>query len=283
MHDPGVKLHARPAIPLLTLVAAVVLSGCGRAAAPTASEPVPASVPPLGPFPSAAVVGLRTQPDIMYTEDVDCGGPPCRVPGDVIAPADPTARAPTVVLLGGGATPFADRRYQQDLAVALAERGAVVFLLSYRSAATGNYDSDSASDARCAVAYARDATPEYGGDPNRVVIVGHSMGGFLGLDIAMAPDEPGEGCLVAGSPRPDGVIGLGAPRPRTTVESTDAPPIWLFAGSEDGDAEGSAQRLRDEGYRAEAVELPGVTHDGITDPAAAPEIVDLIMDAIDSI
>jgi acetyl esterase/lipase len=235
----------------------------------------------LGSFPGDTVAGLRTAPDISYTEEVDCGGTPCAVPGDVLAPPDASG-APTVVMLGGGSTAFADRRYQHDLAVALAQRGAVVFLLAYRSAATGSYDSHSASDARCAVNYARANATEYGGDPNRVVIVGHSMGGLLGLDIVTGPQEEAEGCLADGTGVPDGVIGLGAPRPRSAGEADGAPSIWLFAGSGDGDAEGTAQRLRDLGYLAEAEELPGVSHDDITQPAATPEIVDLIMEALDS-
>jgi dienelactone hydrolase len=260
----------------------LILAACADSGAtPSSADPAPSQAL-LGPFPADAVDGLRTEPDIVYTDDVDCGGPLCRVPGDVLAPAD-ASDAPTVVMLGGGATPFAERRYQQDLAVALSERGAVVFLLSYRSAATGNYDSDSFNDARCAVNFARATAAEYGGDPARVVVVGHSMGGMLGLDIATQPEEDGEGCLADGSGKPDGVIGLGAPRPRSMATADDAAPLWLFAGDADGDAEGSAQRLRDEGYDAEAVELPGVTHEGITDPAAAPEIVDLIMDALESV
>ena len=59
--------------------------------------------------------------------------------------------------------------------------------------------------------------------------------------------------------------------------------MWLFSGAEDGDADGNAQRLVAAGFDVEAHELPGVTHDGITDPVAAPEVVDLIMEALNSI
>jgi acetyl esterase/lipase len=265
---------------LLTL--AFLLGACAGDGEETSREIATASVESLGAFPSDAVAGLRTDPDITYTDDVDCGGLTCRVPGDVIAPSEASAAA-TVVLLGGGSTAFENRRYQQDLAVALAERGAVVFLLSYRSAATGNYDSDSASDARCAVNYARDTAAAYGGDPDRVVIVGHSMGGLMGLDIVTQGDGEAEGCLADGTGIPDAVIGLGAPRPRSRGSGEGAPPIWLFAGSADGDADGTAQLLRDQGFDAQAVELEGVSHDDITQPTAAPEIVDLIMEALESL
>jgi acetyl esterase/lipase len=258
----------------LTACAANVPSASSVAAVPTQ--------PPLGPFPSDLVAGLQTATDVPYTETTDCGGTACTVPGDVLAPAT-GSDMPTVVMLGGGSTPFAERRYQEDLAVALAERGAVVFLMSYRSAVTGNYDSDSYSDVRCAVRFARAETADYGGDPGRVVVVGHSQGGLMGLDVAIQPEQDAEACLADGSGKPDGVVALGSPRPRFTGTGESAPPMWLFSGSSDGDAEGTAQRLRDQGFDAEARELPGVTHDGITDPAAAPEVVHLIMEALSSI
>ena len=243
--------------------------------------PLP-SQPALGPFPSDLVQGLRTEADIAYTGVTDCGGTPCTVPGDVLAPAD-GSDLPTIVMLGGGSTPFAERRYQQNLAVELAERGAVVFLMSYRSAVTGNYDSDSYNDVRCAVRYARARTEEYGGDPSRVVAVGHSQGGLVSLVIAIQPEEEADACLADGSGKPDGVVALGSPTPSFVGAGDAAPPMWLFAGSDDRDAEGTAQRLRDRGYSAQAQELPGVTHEDITDPIATPEIVDLLFEAVDSI
>jgi hypothetical protein len=48
-------------------------------------------------------------------------------------------------------------------------------------------------------------------------------------------------------------------------------------------ADAYVQLLRDRGFDAEAQVLPGVTPDGITDPVATPEIVDLIIEALDSI
>jgi acetyl esterase/lipase len=190
---------------------------------------------------------------------------------------------PTVVILHGGGTPFEGRRYMQNLAAEVARRGAVVFLLSYRSAATGNYDSAGVNDARCAVRFARAETEQYGGDPNRVAVIGHSQGGFLGLTTALEPETDAEACLADGSGRPDAVIGLGAPAPRVADVDSSAPPIWLFFGSADTIAQGTPGRLEDAGIDVEVEELPGVTHPGIVDPAEAPDVVDLILEALDSI
>jgi acetyl esterase/lipase len=155
--------------------------------------------------------------------------------------------------------------------------------MSYRSAVTGNYDSATFNDLRCAVRYARASTEQYGGDPDRVVVVGHSQGGFTALGVAIEPEQEAEACLADGNGKPDGVVALGSPSPSLRDAGDSAPPIWLFAGSQDGDAEGTAERLREAGFDAEAQELPGVTHPGITDPVANPEIVDLIFDAFESV
>ena len=275
------RSRPRASAALVLISIAWAVGACASDAPPASTTAAASAQPALGPFPTKLVEGLRTDPDIAYTEETECGGTPCRVPGDVIAPVS-GAGLPTVVMLGGGSTPFADRRYQADLAIELANRGAVVFLMSYRSAVTGNYDSASSSDARCAVQYARASTAEYGGDPDRVIVVGHSQGGFLGLEIALGPEMEADACIAEGSGRPDGVVGLGAPSPRLAEARPDAPPVWLFAGSEDGVAAGAAERLRGRGVEVDARELPGVTHDGITDPAAAPEIVDLILEALES-
>ena len=274
-----------PLVRWLGLVAlALALTACGAGSAPSASSgpPLP-SQPVLGAFPSDLVDGLRTEVDVAYTDVVQCGATPCLPQADVLAPAD-GANLPTVVLLNGGGKLFTERRYQAPLAAELAKRGAVVFLIAYRGFSTDSYvEQDSWSDARCAIRYARAHTQGYGGDPSRVVVIGHSQGGLMGLDIAIHPEEEAEECLADGSAIPDGVIALGAPRPSLYGAADSAPPLWLFSGSEDTVSGEWADGLRDRGFDAEEQVLPGVDHDGITDPALAPEIVDLIWDAVSSI
>ena len=120
--------------------------------------------------------------------------------------------------------------------------------MSYRSAVTGNYDSDTSNDVRCAVRFARAETQAYGGDPSRVVVVGHSQGGFVALEVAIQPDAEAEACLAEGSGKPDGVVALGSPSPSfAATRSIRLRRCWLFAGAEDGDAEGTAQRLIEAG------------------------------------
>ena len=264
-------------------------AGCGAglpgSASPTATPmPIP-SQELLGAFPSDEVDSLVTDPDVYYTDVVECGGStPCRVPLDVLAPSG-AEDLPTVVLFNGGGKLFPERRYQAPLAAALAERGAVVFLTAYRGITTMNSDRDSISDARCAIRYARAHTAEYGGDPDRLLVVGHSQGGFLGVDIATHSEEEAAGCLADGSAVPDGVVGLGSPRPSLYGLTDSGLPIWLYSGSEDtvGHADLYSQILRDAGFDAIGEVFEGVTHDEITDPAAVPDIVDRVMEAADSL
>jgi acetyl esterase/lipase len=263
------------------VVAGLALGACAGTPPPVSSTAAP-TPSPLGSFPADLVQGLQTDVDVLFTDVTECGGTPCRVPGDVIAPADGTDH-PTIVLLNGGGKLFNERRYQAPLAAELAKRGAVVFLMPYRGVMTANYDSDSISDARCAVRYARAHTADYGGDPDRLLLVGHSQGGIMGLQIAIEPDEESEACLADGSAKPDGVVALGSPRPPLADAGDSAPPMWLIAGSEDHVGKADVDALRAAGFDAEGIVLPGVTHDGVTDPVAAPEIVDLIIEALDSI
>ena len=105
------------------------------------------------------------------------------MPLDVLAPEDGDA-LPTIVLLPGGPGAFEDRRYLETLAAELAQRGAVVFLATYRSEATGDTTDAGLSDVRCAIRVARSRTGEFGGDPDRLVLAGHSFGSSLALETA---------------------------------------------------------------------------------------------------
>ena len=67
---------------------ALALSACGGGTSAASSAAVVPSPSPLGPFPADLVEGLRTDVDVLYTGVTECGGTPCQVPGDVIAPGD---------------------------------------------------------------------------------------------------------------------------------------------------------------------------------------------------
>jgi acetyl esterase/lipase len=228
--------------------------------------------------------GLRTEVDVLYTEVVGCGGwGDCAVPLDILAPTD-AAGLPTVVLLHGGPIPFHERRYLDALAAATARRGAVVFLASYRSGATGNPVTDSIEDVTCAVRYARSVTEQYGGDPARVVVVGHSYGSDLALSTAVSPETETPDCLAEGDGRPEAAVGLAGFTATPDAAAAPGPPIFMAGGADDlaslmgPDVLKATQAA---GFKAEFHEFPATSHESIVDPAASPATLELIFKAIE--
>ena len=248
---------------------------------PTA-QPTAAPAPTAGPFAERLVAGLTTATDVPYTQPVPCGSGECEVLLDVLAP-EAGDSLPTIVLLPGGPAPPVERRYLADLAAAAAQRGAVVFLAGYRSEVTGNTMDENLHDVRCAIRFARSATADYGGDPDRLLLVGHSFGSLLAIQTTADGDVETPGCLADDSGIPDAVVGIagfGFVLPDTIDVQ---PPILLISGSEDAAAdggEGAAQRLRDGGFEAEYVEVEGLDHFEIISPTAAPSVLDLTFGAI---
>jgi predicted esterase len=118
---------------------------------------------------------------------------------------------------------------------ALASRGAVVLLVDTVHAMSPDQPTLGAGsrsfveEASCAVRTARALAPAYGGDPERVVWSGHSLGGVVGFELALADPEwerlwteyaathPGLGptveCLTnGGSDRIDAIVTAGSGR-----------------------------------------------------------------------
>ncbi|MBL0385260.1 alpha/beta fold hydrolase [Tumebacillus sp. ITR2] len=89
---------------------------------------------------------------------------------------------PTLLLLHG----FPGAQQNHDLAVAMRKAGWSVLLLNYRGAwgSQGNFSfANALEDVQAALAYLRreDVVAEFKLDTSKLVLVGHSMGGFLSL------------------------------------------------------------------------------------------------------
>jgi len=236
-----------------------------------------------GPFDASRVEGLETEADMPFTDIVDCGGRDCSVPLDVLAPADGEA-LPVFVLVPGGPVEFQWRRYLDLLAAEIARRGALVLLTTYRSEATGNGTAASLDDIRCSVRYARSVAARYGGDPTRIVLVGHSVGSLLVLQLALARETATPHCLADGDGVPEAVVGLGEFDPAVAGDAESAPPMLLAGGEDDPLSERgaeTAEQLRAAGFEAEYREFPDTSHEGLVDPSVTPGIVDLLFDAGD--
>jgi acetyl esterase/lipase len=173
----------------------------------------------------------------------------------------------------------------------VAEHGAAVFVPEYQSSEQpAGGIARGAEEVGCAVRFAKAHAAEYGGDRERVIIVGHSGGGSFGALVALAGEQFVGDCLVpAGDATPDMVIGLdGAYHlPRyVSPETLGAAPAeeWqritpytyvdagarrrgltfhLFVGLEQEllqDAQAFRDVLQAAGYEVTLTQFPGIDH-----------------------
>lgn len=201
---------------------------------------------------------------------------------DVYRPTENGANRPVFVFFHGGFWQFGDKSELQNVLLtdAMAARGAVVISADYRlypDAAFPAFMEDGAA----VIAWARQHAAEFGGDPDRIYVAGHSAGAYIALMLGLD-----ERYLAARGLRTDvlaGVIGIAGPygdwvqehvtvrgvfatdreglaRPSRFVRP-DAPPVLLLAGGLDyfvgsSDARDLVERLRAVGGQAEARVYP---------------------------
>ena len=104
---------------------------------------------------------------------------------DIYYPSNP-GPWPVIVAIHGRPRTQRDMR---ELSRTLAAKGAVVFNVDYRGVRPVSKGFPEAiSDVACAVRYARQYGPRYGGDRHHLVLVGHSMGGYVGAMVSLAGD-----------------------------------------------------------------------------------------------
>lgn len=157
----------RRAIPaFLASAVAILMSGCTVLTAFN-------SLTPRDP-------ALHAGRDIAY-------GPGPRRQLDVYAPLSRVGAAPVLVFFYGGGWTSGHRQDYGFAAQAFASRGFVTVVPDYRLAPQNPYP-DFVQDAAQAVRWAHDHAAEYGGDPKRIVLAGHSAGGYLAIMLAMDDD-----------------------------------------------------------------------------------------------
>ncbi len=112
---------------------------------------------------------------------------------DVWAPRD-AAGAPVVVFVHGGYWRSGDRRYYEpvtglygNIGVALGDMGLVTVVPSYRLFPTVDSVEPMLDDVAGAIRWTRAHIAQWGGDPERIVLAGHSAGGHLVLQLVTAP------------------------------------------------------------------------------------------------
>ncbi|CAN5204373.1 alpha/beta hydrolase [soil metagenome] len=196
--------------------------------------------------------------------------------------------APVLVFFYGGGWDSGRRQDYAFVGQALAAQGFVTVVPDYRLYPQVRYP-DFLTDGALAIRWARDHAAQYGGDPNRILLAGHSAGAYnavmLGLDadlLRKAGVDPAAIKAVAGLAGPYNFLPLDvkstidtfgqypdlpATQPYSYVRA-DAPPMFLAWGDADTvvgrqNIERLAPALRDAGASVEVRLYPKVDHAGL--------------------
>lgn len=236
---------------------------------------------------SAVDVLNATVPTDTYlrTEGV-AYGPELRQRMDIYRPKEPVRNAPLVVFFYGGSWSSGERADYRFVGEALASEGIVTLVADYRLSPAFRYPvfiQDSAKAVRWAVDHAQ----EYGADPARIFVMGHSAGAYNAAMIAL--DKRWLQAEGLNPSRLAGWIGLAGPYdflpigdkltqvafnwPDTPPDSQPlshasraSPPALLLAPLEDKvvspqrSTVAMAQRLKASGVRVESELFDGVSH-----------------------
>ncbi len=155
---------------------------------------------------STTTTGSETQESLLYdtyqaTEVFHEG-----LEVDVFAP-DEIGDLPVVVTVHGGGWYAGDRASMGLLADGLADRGAVVFNISYSTGVRGGMFPGAVDDVACGVAHARATADRYTTTPESVYLVGYSAGAHMGSLVALDPKAFGLTCANP-VPQVEGFVGL---------------------------------------------------------------------------
>ena len=222
---------------------------------------------------------------------------------DVYVPRAPaTGKLPVVVFFYGGAWQGGEREHYPFVAEALASRGFVVVIPDYRVYPEVRYPRF-VEDGALAVAWTVENIARYRGDPQRMVLMGHSAGAHIAAMLAyndrfldararsgvkavvglagaydFVPDERVIEHILAG----EGDSALAMP---ARFVKAGAPATLLVTGDRDSrvnpaNTEKLARRLRESGTTVEVRVYPGLSHAGALARLAAPIRKDELLDTI---
>lgn len=219
-------------------------------------------------------------------------GPDPRQRVDLYAPARPAARLPVIVFFYGGSWNSGTKEGYAFVGRALAARGFLVAIPDYRLVPRIRYPAF-LEDNAAAVRWVRGHAAALGGDPDRVVLAGHSAGAYDAAMLALDPRWLGTDRAavrgLAGLAGPydflpfDGPVvqrtfgGAGDPvatQPVTYV-SADDPPAFLATGDKDdtvrpANSDSLAARLEARQVRVVRKRYPDIGHAGLVTAIARP-------------
>jgi len=145
--------------------------------------------------------GWRAETDIAY-------GPEPRRMLDVYRP-DARGEAPVVVFFYGGSWQSGDRSLYRFVGASLAARGIVAVIPDYTVYPEARYP-DFLGDAAQAVRFVRDHAGQWGGNADRLTLMGHSAGAYIAAMLAFDSRWLSQVGLDAGADLA-GLVGLAGP------------------------------------------------------------------------
>lgn len=239
-----------------------------------------------------AVSKLRGDRDTVLAADGVAYGDDPRQRLDIWAPETPASDSlPVIIFFYGGGWVVGERGEFGYVGRSLAQRGFLAVMPDYRLAPRARFP-DFIHDGAAALKWVRDNIADYGGDPERVAIAGHSAGGHLAALLALDPRyleneglDPGivKAAVLMSTPTnfypfidPRAIAALGHHEdPRETqpihYARPDAPPILLQTGTADitvraRNSQQLARALEREGSDVTLKLYRGATH---SDPVKA--------------
>ncbi|HRI87272.1 MAG TPA: alpha/beta hydrolase, partial [Candidatus Hydrogenedentes bacterium] len=108
---------------------------------------------------------------------------------DVYQPRERNGDAPVLLLIHGGAWDHGDKKSALPYAMHFAARGYLCIAMNYRLSDTAPFPA-ALNDVRAAIAWIRDHAADYGGDPGRIAVAGHSAGAHLAMLAAYTAEDP---------------------------------------------------------------------------------------------
>lgn len=208
------------------------------------------------------------------------------------SPATGAAKLPVIIFFHGGGWRHGDRQSYGFAGRAFASEGFVTVVAGYRLGEEGKFPIFM-DDAAAAIRWTHANVARYGGDPDRIVLAGHSAGAHIALLAGLDPQWLGPMVRPGGAVR--GVISLAGPadflpfepggraeaamghvRPLENTQPIhfargDAPPLWLAHGDADTlvrprNSQHLLAAVTDAGGQAQLHMYPGADHNGTVKP-----------------
>lgn len=133
--------------------------------------------------PAAALAQVRVVHDVDYIDSAEYPDKKDRL--DIYVPPGAT-RAPVIVSIHGGLLRQGDKSEEVHVGQRLASAGYVTVVPSYRLSPGVSHPAH-VEDVAAAVAWVKQHIASYGGDPDRIVLTGHSAGAYLVTLLALDP------------------------------------------------------------------------------------------------